>query len=128
MSPCCWCCTHFCHCHLPIIHHMVCIPRHPPCCPLSVSTSTLSSRFCVVFQSPVYTTKKKPELNWTELQKVGLISCSLGFSEMKTHLKLHATELIRVSCNRFTVLFKNAHIFEPILKRNGPELHDLWPK
>ena len=46
----------------------------------------------LVFEGPVHTTGKKPQLNQTEPQKNRTVSCSLGFSEIKNRLKPHATE------------------------------------
>ena len=73
----------------------------------------------LVFEGPVHTTGKKPQLNRTEPQKNRTVSCSLGLSEIKNRLKPHATESVRTGSNRFLVALKNVYILSLFLRETG---------
>ena len=50
----------------------------------NIFTATRMALEDVVFESPVHATGKKPQLNWTRLQKTGLSVAVQAFQKSKT--------------------------------------------
>ena len=82
----------------------------------------------VVFEGPVYATEKRPktEPDRTDLDRTGGCGCMLSKQRNRTDFNRLQPVTSTTGCPRDTPK-KCAH-FEPILKRNGSKLHELWAK